>query len=173
VTYYTSSVKPSFTLKAVDPKSGTAMPSVTRERLAELKEASWDNLDTRSHGELTQMFPFEIYRDIYGQRIIPETLGYLSFATSDQTAFVRMPEHMLADAERNRVVRDYWASFFFHPYLFASRENGGVGRHEGDASELRKLLVGLKLLGYQFTGLPDFEAQVAQQSHAALGARRQ
>lgn len=171
VTYYTSSMKPTFTLKAVDSKTGVAMPSVSQQQLADLKKKDWVNLDARSEGALTQMFPFEIYRDVYGQRIIPETLGYLSFATSDQTDFIRLPEHMLADAQRNLVVRDYWASFFFHPYLFAPRDDGGVGRQHGDTIELRKLLVGLKLLGYQFVGLPDFETQAAQQAEARATLR--
>ena len=164
VTYYASSLKPTFTLKAFERAASVALPSVTRERLAHLKAKPWTDVDERSKEAFTQMFPFEIYRDIYGQRIVPETLGYLSFATSEQTSFVRLPEQMLQDAQRNSVVRDYWASFFFHPYLFASRDDGGVGRHAGDTIELRKLLIGLKLLGFEFVGLPEFEAQLARQA---------
>jgi uncharacterized protein YdaL len=161
VTYFPSSFKPAFTLKAVDAGIGAGLPSVDQSLLSDLKKRDWGNLDERSQGELTQMFPFEIYRDVYGQRVIPETLGYLSFATTDQTAFVRTPEDMLADARRNLVVRDYWASFFFHPYIFAPRDEGGVGRHRGDTLELRTLLIGMKLLGYQFVALSEFEATLA------------
>jgi hypothetical protein len=71
---------------------------------------------------------------------------------------------MLADARRNSVVRDYWASFFYHPYVFSQKEDGGIGQFDGDTMELRKLLIGLKLLGYTFTSLPDFEASLSPQS---------
>src|SRR5262249_39721787 len=152
---YASSFKPTFTLKATSAQQGASMPSVSRRSLAdsakELRE-----IDTRSEDGESQTFPFEIYRDVYGQRIIPETLGYLSFAVSDQSDFIRTPEQMLTDARRNLVVRDCWASFFFHPYLFASRDDGGIGSHSGDTSELRKLLSGLKALGYHFVGLGEF-----------------
>lgn len=161
VTYYPSSFGASFTLPAVDSKSGLTIGAVTRERLDQLKAAAWDGSDPRSAQGLTQMFPFEIYRDVYGQRILPETLGYMSYATSQQTAFIRTADDMLADARRNRVVRDYWASFFYHPYIFADRQDGGIGRFDGDTLELRKLLIGLKLLGYSFTGLGEFEERVA------------
>jgi uncharacterized protein YdaL len=160
VTYYESSFGPTFTIPAGSRQASAAIPSVTRERLDELKTKNWENVDLRSTGGLTQMFPFEIYRDVYGQRILPETLGYMSYATTEQTAFVRTADDMLADARRNRVVRDYWASFFYHPYIFSDKENGGIGRFDGDTIELRKVLVGLKMLGYQFTGASEFETSL-------------
>jgi uncharacterized protein YdaL len=163
VTYYASSFQPTFTLGATDTQTGFLMPSVSQQLLMDSKNQNWPELDARSEEGQSQTFPFEIYRDVYGQRIIPETLGYLSFAISDQTDFIRTPEDMLADAQRNLVVRDYWASFFFHPYIFASRDEGGVGRQRGDTSELRKLLIGLKSLGYQFVGLSEFEESLSQQ----------
>ena len=163
-TYYASSFKPTFTIPATNRRASLAMPSVTLERLEELKKKDWGALDERSEEGETQMFPFEIYRDVYGQRIIPETLNYMSHATTDQTSFIRTADDMLADARRNLVVRDYWASFFYHPYIFAAREEGGTGRHNGDTLELRKLLIGLKLLGYSFIGLSDFEASLSPES---------
>jgi uncharacterized protein YdaL len=171
VTYYASSFKPAFTVRATNPQASILMPSVTRQLLSDLKNQAWGEIDARSEEGQSQTFPFEIYRDVYGQRIIPETLGYLSFEISDQTDFIRTPEQMLADAQRNLVVRDYWASFFFHPFIFASREEGGVGSRRGDTSELRKLLIGLKSLGYQFVGLGEFEASLRQQpkNHARQG----
>ena len=166
VTYYPSSFKNNFIIPAQANRD--AMPAVTQERLSALRSQGWPDLDEQSVDGLTQMFPYEIYRDVYGQRIIPETLGYLSYATSDQTGFVRTVDNMLADARRSLVVRDYWASFFYHPYLFASKENGGIGKHQGDAHELRKLFVGLKLLGYTFIGLPEFEDLVHTSDHQSV-----
>lgn len=173
VTYFPSSFGATFTLPAVDRKTGLSVGPVTRERLEQLKSASWDGLDTRSTQGLTQMFPYEIYRDVYGQRILPETLGYMSYATSEQTAFIRSADDMLADAHRNRVVRDYWASFFYHPYIFADRAEGGIGRFDGDTLELRKLLIGLKLLGYSFIGLGEFEERLGAETEEAKAATRQ
>ncbi len=160
VTYYSSSFGATFTIPAASRDASSKMKAVTKSKLQALKKKSWSDLDTRSEQPLTQMFPFEIYRDVYGQRIVPETLNYLSYATSDQTAFVRTSDDMLADARRNKVVRDYWASFFFHPYVFSSKKNGGTGKFQGDTFELRKLVIGLKLLGYRFTSLPNFEQSV-------------
>ncbi len=174
VTYYASSFKSSFTIPAATREDSTKMSGVSRQRLAELKKKSWTNLDKRSEQPLTQMFPFEIYRDVYGQRIIPETLNYLSYATSEQTAFVRTADDMLADARRNKVVRDYWASFFFHPYIFSDRSEGGTGRFRGDTLELRKLVIGMKLLGYRFTSLNEFESSLssAKAERAEIGRKK-
>lgn len=157
VTYYPSSFGPTFTIPAADRTKGVAMPAVTKSVLDGLKGKITAEIDRKSENGLTQMFPFEIFRDVYGQRIVPETLGYMSYATTDQTAFLRSADDLLADARRNTVVRDYWASFFYHPYIFSSKEDGGIGRFKGDTIELRKLFVGLKLLGYNFISLPEFE----------------
>lgn len=166
-TYFPSSFKPSFTIPAAAAGASLSMPPVAKQGLDDLKSNTWADLDEKSVEGQTQMFPFEIYRDVYGQRILPETLGYLSYATSEQTSFIRTAEDMLADARRNSVVRDYWASFFYHPYIFAAKADGGVGRYLGDTLELRKLLVGLKLLGYSFIGLSEFEASLRNNSGTA------
>jgi uncharacterized protein YdaL len=157
VTYFSSSFGPAFTLAARSRQDSLQLEPVTAGKLTELKSRNWKGLDVISAEPLTQMFPYEIYRDVYDQRLVPETLNYLSYQTSDQTAFVRTVDDMLADARRNKVVRDYWASFFVHPYIFSSKANGGIGKFNGDTFELRKLLIGLKLLGYRFTGLSEFE----------------
>ena len=101
------------------------------------------------------------YRGRFGNAAISPDGRRFTFASSDQTEFVRTPRQMLADARRNLVVRDYWASFFVHTHLFASRAEGGVGRRHGDTAELSKLLAGLKALGYRFVGLREFEASLA------------
>ena len=160
VTYFPSSFGPAFTVPAAGRTVSLNMPAITADVLKGLKTKKREGMDLKSAGGLTQMFPFEIFRDVYGQRIVPETLGYMSYATSDQTSFTRTADDMLADARRNSVVRDYWASFFYHPYVFSKKEDGGIGRFGGDTLELRKLLIGLKLLGYKFTSLPEFEASL-------------
>lgn len=161
VTYFTSSVGQSFSLPAVSAHTGERMPSVSKDTLAAVLQEPPKDLDTASLRGNGQLFPFEIYRDIYGQRVIPETLGYVSTTNPQAVGYERNAADMLADADRNSVIRDYWASFFFHPYLL------GVTRGEDyyvDATLLRQIVVGLKQLGYEFVGLPEFERSVRNRS---------
>ncbi len=50
-------------------------------------------------------------------------------------------------AKRNRVLRDAWGSFYYHPHLLETK----AGRQD-----LERLLLGLKGLGYQFVDLESF-----------------
>jgi hypothetical protein len=161
--YYGSSFGVEFTLAATDRKRALRMKAPDRKSLLELsgKEPSGGNegADIRkSRYGMEQIFPYEIYRDVYGQRIIPETLYYVSVGGSDSK--VRTVDDMLEDAGTQRVLRDFWASFFFHPYLVAAKKDGGLGRFSGDTLELRKLVHGLRGLGYSFIGLPEFERRL-------------
>jgi hypothetical protein len=79
--------------------------------------------------------------------VIPESLSFLNY-DFEAEEFVRGVDDILADAERNLVLRDIWASAYVHPYLF---ESGAI-----DASELTRLITGLKDLGYEFIDLDDF-----------------
>ena len=161
VTYFTSSVDRSFSLPAVSAQTGERMPSVSKDTLATIQQIPSGDLDTASLQGNGQLFPFEIYRDIYGQRIIPETLGYVSTTNPQAVGYERNAADMLVDADRNSVIRDYWASFFFHPYLL------GVTRGDEyyiDATLLRQIVVGLKQLGYEFVGLPEFEQTLRTRS---------
>ena len=75
VTYYELSFNGSFTLDAVSPSIASTMPSVTQGLLDKVRGTSFNGVDRRSKGRISQDFPFEIYRDVYGQRVLPETLG--------------------------------------------------------------------------------------------------
>ena len=153
--YYASSIGDAFTLPAVARDAGAAMPGVTREVIDTVRATSFSGVDHLSTGRVSQIFPFEIYRDIYGQRILPETLGYVAAAASGPVP--ADVDAMLGDARNNRVVRDVWGAFFFHPYLLTAKAEGGIGAFRGDAGELTRLVAGLKALGYRFIALPDFE----------------
>ena len=157
VTYYASSFEGSFTLGAVSRSVASTMPSVTQEVLDRVRATSFSGVDRQSKGRISQDFPFEIYRDVYGQRVLPETLGYISVGASDQPTQPNDVDRILAEAQRNRAIRDMWGSFFFHPYLLAAKQNGGISWLHGDAAELRRLLAGLKRLGYRFISLHAFE----------------
>jgi uncharacterized protein YdaL len=121
------------------------------QRLAHLADLSLaypegDSLDG-------QFFPYEIYGDLYGQRVIPEDIGYLQPAVSQGSVQVTLVDDFLKRLKRNRVLRDVWGSFFVHPYLVNTAENGGLGKFQGDASEILRLLQSTKDLGYEFIDL--------------------
>lgn len=105
--------------------------------------------------KLGQLFPYEIYGDYYGQRVIPESLGNVT-PKHLGGGVERTVDDILADAKRNRVLRDTWASVFFHPFLLNSVENGGMGEYDNDERELRRLVKGIKDLGYKFMPVEEF-----------------
>lgn len=83
---------------------------------------------------VSQFFPYPV-RDVYGTAVLPESLGNVALAESNQHG-VRTAADIVAAARRQLVVRDGVASFFYHPFL-------GVGR-------LKEIVDGLRDLGYTF-----------------------
>ncbi|HEY7874522.1 MAG TPA: polysaccharide deacetylase family protein [Actinomycetota bacterium] len=81
-----------------------------------------------------QFFPY-VVNDVYGSKVLPENLGnYEPVMVNNHPP--RSPEQMIESAKRNLVVRDGFASFFYHPYY-------GV-------ENLRATVEGIKALGYTF-----------------------
>src|SRR5262249_48861636 len=86
----------------------------------------------RQDGEaVSQFFPYEIYGDLYGQRLIPEDMGYVTNYTDKPIPHGYFNEYqdrettlwdMIRYAKRNRVIRDAWASFFVHTYWLEGSE---------------------------------------------------
>ncbi len=105
--------------------------------------------------KLGQLFPYEIYGDVYGQKIIPECLGNVT-PKHLGGGVERTIDNILEDAKRNLVLRDTWASVFYHPFLLNSVANGGMGEFDQDDRGLRRLLRGLKELGYRFQTVEEF-----------------
>jgi uncharacterized protein YdaL len=64
---------------------------------------------------VSQFFPYPV-RDVYGMAVIPEDLGNVVTQRYNQHE-ARLPEAILASAQRALVVRDGVASFFYHPFL--------------------------------------------------------
>lgn len=88
---------------------------------------------------LGQFFPYPIHRDIYGYRLVPENIGY--FEPQPFPGYRPLyPEDLIRHGRKNLVVRDGYASFFYHPHL-------GV-------PDLKTIVEGLQALGYQFV-TPD------------------
>ncbi|WP_339749262.1 DUF2334 domain-containing protein [uncultured Maricaulis sp.] len=88
-----------------------------------------------------QFFPYPV-RDIRGDVILPETLGNWA---PDGSIHGRSMEAMLETARRNLVLRDSYASFFFHWYL--------------DPARLTQLTSSLQAMGYEFVS-PQVAAAV-------------
>ena len=86
-----------------------------------------------------QFFPYVIQWDTYGQKILPENLGNIDPEWDSSPP--RFPADLIRAARKNRVVRDGWASAFFHPYL--------------DLAYLQELVGGIKALGYTYVPLTD------------------
>lgn len=94
-----------------------------------------------------QFFPYEIHGDVYGQNIIPENLGNVQPELNEQVLRTRSVEEILEDARRNLVLRDSWASVFYHPFLLEGQDPKNT--------DLQRLVRGLKGLGYKFVDLKD------------------
>jgi len=92
-----------------------------------------------------QYFPYEIYQDVYGQRVFPENLGHIHDYNELYNVPGRSVDDILADAKRNRVLRDVWASAFIHPFLLHDETLAN--------NRLQTLIKGFKNLGYKFISL--------------------
>lgn len=123
----------------------------------DLRRLVFKDFKTDTRGEwFGQLYPYEIYGDIYGQKMFPEVLGNPQPFTSDHVWYPRSLEDILEDARRNLILRDTWAASFFHPYILTDITNGGVGDFPGDTRPLKKLLKDMKDLGYKFVNLEEF-----------------
>src|SRR3989441_796271 len=92
-------------------------------------------------------FPFFVKRDAYGQQIIPENLGYVPLAAPTV-------DHLLRAASANLVVRDGFASAFFHPFV--------------DLAPLRELVRGVKKLGYTYLDVKTLTNVVRAQNKVVV-----
>ena len=86
-----------------------------------------------------QMFPYVIHEDLYGQTVIPENLGNIE-PVPWQNYPARFADDMIRAARKNLVVRDGWASGYFHPFF--------------DLTNLTAVIQGVKALGYTYVPLP-------------------
>lgn len=86
-----------------------------------------------------QFFPY-VVTDLYGSKVIPENIGNIEPEAYNQHP-IRLPEHLLSFAEANLVVRDAFASFFYHPFL--------------GTNYLAQTVQGIKALGFTFVSPAD------------------
>ena len=90
--------------------------------------------------DYSQTFPYVINRDLFGQRIYPENLGYIPLDPDPEKSrqYVR---NLLANAKANLAVRDGFASCFFHEFL--------------DPDLLIEIVEGVQALGYTYLDLRE------------------
>jgi peptidoglycan/xylan/chitin deacetylase (PgdA/CDA1 family) len=93
---------------------------------------------------IDQFFPYTITYDYYGVYVWPENLGYVPLPRHGGKA--QDVDAMLEIARLNKVVRDAWASFFWHPVLI---------RTELGIRSLEKLVDGIRAEGYEFVSLQE------------------
>lgn len=86
-----------------------------------------------------QFFPYEVV-DVYGSKVIPENLGNVALDAFNQHTAV-MPPEIVRRAAANLVVRDGFASFFYHAFY--------------SPVLLAQLLDDITKLGYTFVSAND------------------
>ncbi|HET7531028.1 MAG TPA: polysaccharide deacetylase family protein [Mycobacteriales bacterium] len=84
--------------------------------------------------QVGQFFPYVVH-DVYGMKVLPENCGDIS-PEPWYSYPATLPADIIDCAKKNLVVRDGFASFFFHPYL--------------DISYLQQAVEGLQAAGYTF-----------------------
>jgi uncharacterized protein YdaL len=87
-----------------------------------------------------QFFPYLIYRDLFGQKIYPENLGYVPLFpdVSESRKYVLDIIHA---ARVNLNVRDGYASCFFHPFL--------------DPVLLEEIVDSIQAMGYEYADVRE------------------
>jgi uncharacterized protein YdaL len=89
--------------------------------------------------DYSQFFPYQINKDMYGQKIIPENLGYVPLGTSKEEE--QAVQDILAAAKANLYVRDGYATAFIHPFM--------------PLNLLKEIVDGVRDLGYTYIDLKD------------------
>jgi len=87
-----------------------------------------------------QTFPYVINKDLFGQKIYPENLGYIPLETDREKSEAHVRD-LLANAKTNLAVRDGFASSFFHEFL--------------DLNLLVQIVEGVEALGYTYIDLRE------------------
>ncbi|NBY18788.1 DUF2334 domain-containing protein, partial [bacterium] len=106
-----------------------------------------------------QFYPYEIFGDVFGQRVIPENVGNVQAYLNEQVLRTLTINDMIRIMKRNRKMRDAWASYFIHPFLLEETGGEGLARFPGDTSEIERLIKGTREAGYEFVNLRDWVKQ--------------
>ena len=104
------------------------------------------NATTPGHDfSVGQFFPYIIQKDYYNQRIIPENLGNVEYNICNidpSSCLTYTAQDILTNATYAQVVRDGFASFFFHPF-WLEPEVGTPGY-----ADFQTIINGITALGF-------------------------
>ena len=92
-----------------------------------------------------QFYPYQIYQDYYGQKVLPENLGNIEYdiSTIDPTSnYNYTPDDIILNAKYAHTIRDGVASFFFHPF-WLEPDLGVPGM-----ADFQKTIDGITALGF-------------------------
>lgn len=129
-------------------------PLVQKERMRYFADLQVNVPNYHAHGiESSQFFPYTIYGDYYGQRLIPEDLGYVQHFSNSDILKKRTIDVIIRDAKNNVVIRDAWASLFFHPYLLSMRDAQGKLFTQRYIDEIKRIVREFRKAGYEFVDL--------------------
>ncbi|MBE0644624.1 MAG: DUF2334 domain-containing protein [Bacteroidetes bacterium] len=112
---------------------------ITYDAVSTIFSSAMEQRCAIDNADYTQFFPYTIFRDIHGQKLYAENLGYVPVDPQDPSASAAQVERMIEYARVNLGVRDGFASCFFHS--FVPLEN------------LRRLVRGFRAEGYTFMDL--------------------
>ena len=100
-----------------------------------------------------QYFPYTIEKDIYGQKVYPENLGYIPMNSNPDSCKAYV-DKIIENARSIHRVSDGIASCFFHPFL--------------DLSLLKRLADGLKADGFTFLDISHGTNKVKAQGKVVI-----
>ncbi len=103
--------------------------------------------------DYSQAFPYIIQKDLFGQQIFPENLGYVPLS-NDPSVGENAVKNIIKNAKTNLYVRDGFASAFFHSFL--------------DLNLLKELVDGVRALGYTYIDLRDYKNWVKTKDRIIL-----
>ncbi|HEX2868572.1 MAG TPA: DUF2334 domain-containing protein [Ignavibacteriales bacterium] len=110
------------------------------------------------NSDYSQYFPYIINKDLFGQKIFPENLGYVPL-DKDINVSRKYVQNIIQGARVNLNVRDGFAACFFHSFL--------------DVSLLKELVDGIRALGYTYIDLKDYDNWVKTNNRIILTGEQQ
>jgi uncharacterized protein YdaL len=108
--------------------------------------------------DYSQFFPYLIEKDLFGQKIYPENLGYIPLEEDGNAAETAVTS-LINNARTNLYVRDGFASCFFHAFV--------------DLDLLKNLVDGIHGLGYTYLDLKDEANWVKTKDRIALSGSQE
>lgn len=102
-----------------------------------------------------QFFPYIIEKDYYGQRVLPENLGNIEYNISQIDPFsdvVYTWKDIVLNAQYAQLVRDGFASFFFHPFWAESGIVDVNGNPVQGLQDFQSTIKGISGFGFTWVG---------------------